>query len=48
MSRLYDPADEADPIWPVFGVWLDKFNVRTTKVVTIRAIHFPLESLHFN
>lgn len=25
-SRLYDPVDENDPVWPVFSAWLEKFE----------------------
>ena len=29
--KLYDPENENDPIWPVFGVWLDKYNASLAK-----------------
>lgn len=31
MSKIYDPSDEHDPIWEVFGVWLDRFNAAEGK-----------------
>ena len=38
MSRLYDPVDEHDPIWPVFGVWYDKhLAVEAAKAVRAKA-----------
>ena len=30
-SKLYEPIDELDPIWPVFGAWLDKFEAAKRK-----------------
>lgn len=24
MTKLYEPEDENDPIWPVFEAWLEK------------------------
>ena len=26
MSKVYDPIDESDPVWPEFGKWLDKHD----------------------
>ena len=31
MSRMYDPADEKDPVWPEFTKWLDKHNAAKAK-----------------
>ena len=26
MTKMYEPVDENDPIWPVFEAWLTKFR----------------------
>ena len=31
MTKVYDPADEKDPVWEPFGRWLDKFNAAKAK-----------------
>jgi len=31
MSRVYDPADESDPVWPQFSKWLDKYQAAKAK-----------------
>jgi hypothetical protein len=25
-TKVYEPADENDPIWPLFGKWLEKYR----------------------
>ena len=38
MSKLYDPVDEHDPVWPVFGAWYDKhLAVEAAKAVRAKA-----------
>lgn len=37
MTKVYDPVDENDPIWPVFGRWLEKHQAREEKAAAIRA-----------
>lgn len=29
--KLYDPADENDPIWPLFEAWLKKYEAKKAK-----------------
>ena len=31
MSKVYDPADENDPVWPEFTKWLDKRKAEKAK-----------------
>ena len=31
MSRMYDPVDEKDPVWPEFTKWLDKHEAAKAK-----------------
>ncbi len=31
MSKTYEPADESDPIWPLFGEWLAKYRTAKDK-----------------
>jgi hypothetical protein len=31
MSKVYEPADENDPIWPLFGKWLEKYRAAKDK-----------------
>lgn len=31
MSKVYDPVDETDPVWPVFGAWLDRKKAEKAK-----------------
>lgn len=31
MSKLYDPKDENDPVWPEFGKWLKKYDAAKEK-----------------
>mgnify|MGYP006136726629 CR=1 FL=1 len=31
MSKNYEPADENDPIWPLFGTWLEKYRAAKAK-----------------
>lgn len=30
-NKPYEPADENDPIWPLFGEWLAKYNAKKVK-----------------
>lgn len=30
-DKPYDPVDENDPIWPLFGAWLDKYQAKKAK-----------------
>jgi hypothetical protein len=32
MTKNYDPADESDPIWPLFGTWLEKYRAAKEKL----------------
>jgi hypothetical protein len=34
-TEVYEPADEHDPIWPLFGKWLKKY--RAAKAQTPKA-----------
>jgi hypothetical protein len=36
MTKVYEPKDENDPIWPVFDVWLKKFNAAKAKARTTK------------
>ena len=38
MSKVYDPVDENDPVWPVFGAWLDRKKAEKEKRAA-KAIH---------
>ena len=31
MSKVYDPVDESDPVWPEFSKWLNKHNAEKAK-----------------
>lgn len=31
MSKVYDPADENDPVWDAFDVWLKKYRAAKSK-----------------
>ena len=31
MSKVYDPVDESDPVWPEFTKWLDKHEAAEAK-----------------
>lgn len=30
-TKLYEPADENDPIWPLFSEWLKKYKAKRDK-----------------
>lgn len=34
--KPYDPVDENDPIWPLFGVWLEKYRAKQAKAAKAR------------
>ncbi len=36
MSREYEPADERDPIWPLFDAWLVKYRAGKEKAARAR------------
>jgi hypothetical protein len=38
MSKIYDPADESDPVWPEFAKWLDKHEAAKKKQAARRKI----------
>lgn len=31
MTKLYEPADENDPVWCEFGKWLEKYEATKAK-----------------
>jgi len=35
--KPYDPVDENDPIWPLFGAWLEKYRAKKDKAAKVRA-----------
>jgi hypothetical protein len=37
MSKLYDPKDENDPVWPQFDKWLKKYRADKEKQAQKRA-----------
>lgn len=33
MSKVYDPQDEDDPIWPLFSAWLKREDAKKLKAI---------------
>ena len=37
MNKPYDPADENDPIWPLFEEWFKKYKARKARAAAARS-----------
>ena len=38
MSKVYEPADESDPVWPEFSKWLGKHQATKAKAAVQRLL----------
>ncbi len=36
MSKVYDPVDETDPVWPAFQAWLDRKKAAKAKTAAVK------------